>query len=420
VSRTTPISIFAPFQVRSFRFQWPADLATSWAFEMENLALGWFILVETESVLLLTVFASLQFLGTLIAPLFGLVGDRIGHRILLCMMRAFYLVLAGTLALLSFAGLLGPVQVFVVAALAGLVRASDIGLRSVLIGETMPADRLLGAIGLSRITADSARAMGALMGAGMVAALGMSWAYLVIVALYAVSLPLTFMTGERRHAARLPARNLSPNFSPWGDLRTAIGLVWATPPQLAAMCLAFLVNLTAYPFVLGLLPYVAREIYGTDQAGLGVLVAASAGGCVAAALLLSRLESRVLPARVMFLAAIAWQVLILVLGHTGSMAGGVVILVLAGLAQGLCIVPMAVLQLRNAPPELRGRIAGLRTLAVYGLPIGLWVSGPLIEQLGFAAVATIYGGLGLSCTLLMLVRWRRHLWPSDAPANLGR
>src|SRR6476619_1390899 len=79
-------SVLAPFHVRSFRFQWPADLLTSWAFEMETLILGWYVLVETGSVLLLTVFASLNFVGTLIAPMFGVIGDRIGHRDLLAMM----------------------------------------------------------------------------------------------------------------------------------------------------------------------------------------------------------------------------------------------------------------------------------------------------------------------------------------------
>jgi hypothetical protein len=33
-------AMLAPFQVRSFRFQWPADLLTSWGIEMENLVLG--------------------------------------------------------------------------------------------------------------------------------------------------------------------------------------------------------------------------------------------------------------------------------------------------------------------------------------------------------------------------------------------
>ena len=49
-------SALAPFQVPSFRFQWPADLATSFAFEMETLILGWYVLVETGSVLLLKEF----------------------------------------------------------------------------------------------------------------------------------------------------------------------------------------------------------------------------------------------------------------------------------------------------------------------------------------------------------------------------
>ena len=59
----------APFQVRSFRFQWPSDTLVSWAFEMENLILGWFILTETGSVTYLTIYGALIFVGTLLAAL---------------------------------------------------------------------------------------------------------------------------------------------------------------------------------------------------------------------------------------------------------------------------------------------------------------------------------------------------------------
>src|SRR5204863_3478342 len=89
------------FRVKSFRFQWPADLLTSWAFEMETLILSWYVMVETGSVLLLTVFASLGYIGTLVAPVFGVIGDRIGHRDLLAMMRAAYAVLATALMTLA-------------------------------------------------------------------------------------------------------------------------------------------------------------------------------------------------------------------------------------------------------------------------------------------------------------------------------
>src|SRR5687768_3367512 len=55
-------AMLAPFRVRSFRFQFPADLATSWGIEMENLVLGWYILVETGSVVALTLFWALLYL----------------------------------------------------------------------------------------------------------------------------------------------------------------------------------------------------------------------------------------------------------------------------------------------------------------------------------------------------------------------
>src|SRR5436853_5665770 len=93
----TRSSMLAPFRVRSFGYQWPADLLTSWAFEMETIILGWYVLTETGSVLWLTTFGALQYLGTLIAPLYGVAGDRIGHKSLLLGMRFAYAGFACTL-----------------------------------------------------------------------------------------------------------------------------------------------------------------------------------------------------------------------------------------------------------------------------------------------------------------------------------
>jgi hypothetical protein len=112
----------SPFRVRSFRFQWPADLATSFAFEMETLILGWYVLVTTGSVFMLTLFAALLYIGTLLAPMFGVAGDRVGQRKLLSAMRAAYGTLAAILMVLALTDLLTPGYVLVIAAAAGLVR----------------------------------------------------------------------------------------------------------------------------------------------------------------------------------------------------------------------------------------------------------------------------------------------------------
>jgi Na+/melibiose symporter-like transporter len=415
VSTTRRASLLAPFGQRSFRFQWPADLATSWAFEMETLILGWFILVETGSVVWLTVFASLQFLGTLIAPMFGVMGDRIGHRTVLCAMRACYAVLAGTLAALALTGRLGPAEVFVIAALTGLVRPSDIGMRNAVIATTMPPGVLMGAMGLGRTTADSARVMGALAGVAVAAALGMGAAYLVITGLYLLAFLLTLGIGRpRREGAAAPAA------SPWRDLGDGFAHVWTTPALLAAISLAFLVNLTAFPLSGGLLPYVAREVYGTDRTGLGYLAASFAGGALLGSLLLSAWAGRVRPGRTMLIACTLWYVLLIGFSRAETAAGGMAMLALAGFAQSLSQVPMAVLLLRVAKENFRGRVMGVRMLAVYGLPVGLLLAGPLIERLGFRDTATLYAGCGLACALAIGLRWRAALWPREAPANALR
>src|SRR6185312_4793812 len=249
-------AMLAPFRVRSFRFQWPADLLTSWGQEMENLVLSWFILVETGSVILLTLFWALQYLGTLLAPFLGMAGDRLGHRRVLCIMRATYAMLATSVTILAFAGKLHPLQVFAVTTLSGLIRPSDQAVRNALVAETIPADSLMATMGVSRTTADSARIAGALAGAGLFAAFGMGPVYAVITGFYLSGFLLSL--GIAKPRLRFVAVGASrPTL--WRDLVEGLSYVWDTPCSLAAMWLAFLVNLTAFPVTSGLLPYVAKD-----------------------------------------------------------------------------------------------------------------------------------------------------------------
>jgi len=408
------VPALAPFRIRSFRFQWPADLLASWAFEMEGVILGWFVLVSTGSVLALAVFGSLQFLGTLISPLFGMAGDRFGNRNLLCAMRATYLLVALALMGLFLTGTASPVPVFMLAAVIGLVRPSDITLRNLLVGETMPTDYLMRAMGVSRTTADSARIVGALSGATLVAALGTGMAYVAVCAVYATSLTLTFGVGVKRIRV---VGDSATRGSILQTLKDGFSYIWSTPDMRALMLLAFLVNFAAYPLVGSLLAYVAKNIYGLDQTGLGWLLASFAAGALLGSILVSTSGTRIQPARTMLAAAVIWFALNIAFSWVEAAAWGEVILFLAGLAQSFCMVPMAVLLLRGTEPALRGRVMGVRMLAVYGLPVGLLLSGPLVEHAGFAVTGTIYSLVGLGFTLLIAIRWREALWHSAAAAN---
>jgi MFS family permease len=412
-------SALAPFRIRNYRFQWPADLLTSWAFEMETLVLGWYILVETGSVLLLTVFASLTYVGTLIAPLFGVVGDRIGHRDLLVMMRGTYALLSATLLSLALTGLLSPLYVLLIVAVMGLVRPSDLGVRGALVANIMPHELLIGAISISRTTMDTARIAGALTGAGLFAALGIGPVYGVIVSLYLIGTVLSSCVVAPVKPRPLdPSAAGTPRRSPIRDLREGVAHVWKTPRMRAVMWVAFLTNLTAFPFSNGLLPYIAREIFRTNQTGLGYLSASFAVGSLIGSVLLS-LISGIRIARLMVGATLGWYAMLLVFVQVRSVPAASACLILVGFSQSLTMISVAVILMRSASEHLRGRVMGVRMMVIYGLPLGLLAAGSMIDLFGFTATGAVYATVGLALMLLIALHWSAELWRSDAPANGG-
>jgi MFS family permease len=395
---------------------------------METIILGWYVLVETQSVFMLTVFASLLYVGTLLSPMFGVAGDHIGQRALLCIMRSVYAVCALVLMASTFLGVLTPALVLGITLVVGLVRPSDIGMRSALVGQIMPPNQLMGAIGIQRTTQDSARIAGALTGAGLVAMLGMGPAYVVVFLFYLASILLMLKAGGVRFRARdaLPERyagDSPPHVpavarpSPWRALKEGFAYAWNTPHLRATMLLAFLLNFTAFPLTNHLMPVVAKNVYQSDQTTLGYMVAAVSTGALIGSLLLSRFAHRVSAARMMIVFSVAWFLMLATFARMPTPAIGIPVLVFVGLAQSLGLVPATAMLLRNSDERFRGRIMGIRMLAIYGNLPGLLLSGPLIAGFGYPATATSYCAIGILFTLIIAVHWRDVLWRADAPTN---
>jgi MFS family permease len=410
--------VLAPFHIRNYRFQWPSDLLTSWAFEVETLVLGWYIMVETGSVLLLTVLASLQYVGTLVAPIFGMIGDRIGHRDLLAAMRLAYTALSATTMTLALTGYLAPLNVMIIVAIMGLIRPSDLGVRGALLADIMPAGQLIGAISVARTTQDSARIAGALTGAGLFAALGIGFVYVAIVCLYLVSaiLMLCLTRPAQSHGLVDHPSHGFPGSAFLRDLKEGIVYAWSGPGMRAALCVAFLANLTAFPLTNGLLPYVAREIFHTDQTGLGYLSASFAVGSLIGSITVS-LAGGLRIARLLIGATLAWYAMLLVFVELKTMPVAMACLVLAGIAQSMSMISAAVILMRAASAHLRGRVMGVRMMVIYGLPIGLLAAGSLIDLIGYSATGTLYASAGLIAMMAIALYWRVDLWPLHAPAN---
>ncbi len=386
---------------------------------METVILGWYVMVQTGSVLLLTVFGSLLLLGALVSPMFGVLGDRLGGRVMLCVMRAIYTVLATLVLLLTVTGSLAPVWVFVVATLAGVVRPNDQVMRNALIGETIPPPHLLGAVGLSRATMDSARVVGALAGAALSTVLGIGPTYVLVTSFYVASLALTFGVARRPavpdpggtpRAVSVVVPVAVPVPSRWRDLKDGLLYVLRTPELLAMMWLAFLINLTAYPVSSGLLPYVAKHVYQVGATGLGWLASSFAFGSLLGSIATVVTGGSRRPERSMLIYTASWYAVLLGFGQVRGLGLGLPALLFAGFVQSVAMIAMTANLLAASDDRFRGRVMGVRTLAIYGMPLGLMTSGALIERLGYSLTISAFSLVGLLFTLVIGIKWRASLW----------
>ena len=176
-------------------------------------------------------------------------------------------------------------------------------------------------------------------------------------------------------------------------------------------------NLSAYPLSNGLLPYAARNIYHIDQTGLGYLVASFAVGSLLGSLAVSLHGRAIRPARTMIVSAAVWYAMLFVFAQIQDHRAAMLMLMLAGIAQSVCMVTLFVVMLRIASDKFRGRVMGVRMLVICSLPLGLLAAGALIDLIGFGATATLYATVGLLFTVAIAVRWHAVIWHVHTPAN---
>jgi predicted MFS family arabinose efflux permease len=268
-----------------------------------------------------------------------------------------------------------------------------------LIADTVPRELLMNASGLARTTQDTARIVGALLGAALLSQLGLGWAYVGVTAFYAFS--VLFGLGISSIRSKVPAQHVNPVT----EMKQGVKYMLGSPVIKPIMFLAFLVNLSAFPLTNGLLPVVARDVFGHDENGLAQMVAVFAVGALAGSLTMAAVVNSRRPERFMMITMVVWYLLLILFAQTDSNALGLGLLALIGASISFCMISMSVVLMTFTKFEMRGRVMGVRMLAVYGLPMGLVIGGWLIEQYGVKASITGYATGGLVLTGLSVLRW---------------
>ena len=394
---------FRSLKGKGFAILWGSDLAVSSAEFLELFILSWYVLQKTESPTILGIYAALRFTGTLFAPLLGVLVDHFGLRRSFNLSRSIFFILSFILAAIFLLEEPSILVILFMSALLGVMRSTDLITRQSVLTHMVSHGELQNAVALSRMGRDLTQIIVPIAAGFLLSALGTEVTYLGVVILYALSVVLSLMI------PKFPRIMFDTKSNMWGFFTEGLSYIKSYPFLIALLLIAFIVNLTAFPLNHALLAVISNSMFDTDATGFGIIMGGYSAGALLGSLWISYFSEMRRPSRLMVFGCIFWHVAIFSIAFSTYFYVSVSIVLLAGIFQSFSMVIMAMLILRYTSEDMRSRVLGVRQLAVYGLPLGLVISGFVSEN--FDVVAALIGNavVGLLLLAFVLITWPRPL-----------
>ena len=394
---------FRSLKGKGFAILWGSDLAVSSAEFLELFILSWYVLQKTESPTILGIYAALRFTGTLFAPLLGVLVDHFGLRRSFNLSRSIFFILSFILAAIFLLEEPSILVILFMSALLGGMRSTDLITRQSVLTHMVSQGELQNAVALSRMGRDLTQIIVPIAAGFLLSSLGTEVTYLGVVILYALSVVLSLMI------PKFPRIMFDTKSNMWGFFTEGLSYIKSYPFLIALLLIAFIVNLTAFPLNHALLAVISNSMFDTDATGFGIIMGGYSAGALLGSLWISYFSEMRRPSRLMVFGCIFWHVAIFSIAFSTYFYVSVSIVLLAGIFQSFSMVIMAMLILRYTSEDMRSRVLGVRQLAVYGLPLGLVISGFVSEN--FDVVAALIGNavVGLLLLAFVLITWPRPL-----------
>ena len=366
---------FAAFSIRNFRLYFAGQVISVSGAWMQRVAQSWLVLEMTDSGAVVGALTAVQFVPILLlAPMGGLVADRLEKRKVLYVTQSLAATTALTLGLLVLTDRVELWMVFALALTLGLVGSVDNPTRNSFVMEMVGTSKLANAVALNTVLVNSARVIGPALGGLLIITVGIGWCFIINATSY------LFFIAAISLMRRQDIDRSEPETRQRGQLRQALAYVSGNPVLRSTLVMSAVIGLFAYEFEV-VLPLFARFTFEGDADLFGTMFAAMGIGAVIGGLVVAN-RGRTSP-RAILAAATAMGAC---MGLT-AMAPNVWVahgaLLLVGISSsGFLTLSNSILQLESSP-QMRGRVVGMRATAILGArPVGAPIVGWIGEHLG--------------------------------------
>ena len=387
---------------RNYRIYWFGQIGSLTGAWMQSVAQPWLVLELGGSPLQLGLVLALMFAPSMVlAPIGGVLADRVDKRRTLMVVNAFAMLQAATLFALAATGVVEIWHVYLLALAAGFVNAIEMPVRQAFAAELVPPEDLTNAIALNSTSFNLSRVVGPAIAGVTIAAFGVTIPFGINAISYlSVLIGLWMLDGRvLRHIPR-PATFPSVRASLAEGVRYAL----ATPTVLWPLVLLGGMAMLAMNFQT-LLPLFSRDALDLDSGGYGVLFAALGAGSLLGSLILAFGTSQRPLLGFILGGGAAFLALEGALGFVRSPLLAFPIVFGIGLASMLMVNTINVTIQNSVPDGLRGRVMSLYVTVFAGTaPLGGLFAGAVAQAFG-APVAISLGAV-LAVAVLAVVAWR--------------
>src|SRR6266576_1107384 len=392
-------STWSPLRYRLFRVLWISSTASHIGSYMTDVGQGWLMSSLTPSPLIVSLLLTAESLPFFLFGLpAGALADIIDRRRLLIGSQLAMAITVGTLAILSFAGVVTPWILLVLAFVLGIASAFNDPAWHAAIPELLPKEELGAGITLSGVSVNVARTLGPAIGGFVVAAAGPTIVF-VLDGLTFLGVIAVLLAWRRESApSTLPAEQVLP------AIHAGLRFARHSPPLRRVLFATFLFMLCGAG-VMALMPVLGRE---TDfgALGYGLLLGSLGVGAVIGGALFYRFRSRLAPEMVVAAGFGAFAAAAIGAGLTRELFLLCPIMFIGGVAW-LSVLSTCMVAAQEASPSwVRARVMAIYLMVFQaGIAGGSVLWGEVASHAGLnAAYFGIAGGLVLGTALALRLK----------------
>ncbi len=383
---------------RAFALFWSGLLIAQTGTWFAVVARGWLVYQLTNTPVWLGLTSLAFAVPMVVLPLVGgAVADRFNRIYLIRGIQLIMAAAAGTVALLTYLGLIQAWHLVGFSLLDGIVLAFEGPARHASVPDLVDRRDLLSAVSLVSSSYQIGGFFGPALAGVLLGLIGTDGFYALFsinactYMIYAGALSLIRGVPEHR-AATAPLL---------GSLGDGLRFVWSRPSLRALLGFIAIAGVFGRSYV-ALMPVFARDVLATDAQGLGYLTAAPGVGVILAATALSATGTSGRKGWMIIASALVFAIALAGFALSPLLALSLALLVVVGMASMAQTAAMTTTMQLAAPGPIRGRVISLTAIAHVGLPsLGAMATASAAAIVG-APVAVAAGSLMIVAAAALL------------------